>query len=291
MSRDETPLPDLAVGFLGGGSMAEALVGGLLAAGLSAKRIRVADPDPERRKRLGDRFGVATSPSNREAAEGSEAVVLAVKPGVVDAALDGLEDLAGGRLWISIAAGVPLARLEARLGSGARLVRAMPNTPALVGRGATAFCANASASDPDRAVARGLFGAVGFVWEAPDEGLLDAVTGLSGSGPAFVFVFLEALADAGVRMGLPRAAAVELAVATVGGAAELVGRTGRHPAVLKDQVASPGGTTIAGLARLEAGGFRAAVQEAVAAATRRSRELSAPSPAASRPGGEPPVRG
>ncbi len=278
MSQHDTPVPDLPVGFLGGGAMAEALVGGLLAAGLPARQIRVADPDPARRHALEAQFGVATTPSNRQAAESGRAVVLAVKPGVVEAALDGLEDLAAGRLWLSIAAGVPLARLEARLGPGARVVRAMPNTPALVGRGATAFCASPAATESDRAVARGLFGAVGMVWEAPDEALLDAVTGLSGSGPAFVFVFVEALADAGVRVGLPRAAALELAAATVGGAAELVARTGRHPAVLKDQVASPGGTTIAGLARLEAGGLRAAVQGAVVAATRRARELSTSPP-------------
>lgn len=291
MNHDETALPDLPVGFLGGGAMAEALVGGLVAAGLPAARIRVADPDPARRQHLANRFGIPTSASNREVAESSRAVVLAVKPGVVEAAVDGLEDLAPGRLWLSIAAGVPLARLEGCLGPGSRLVRAMPNTPALVGRGATAFCANPAATDADRAVARGLFGAVGVVWEAPQEDLLDAVTGLSGSGPAFVFVFVEALADAGVRMGLPRGAALELATATVAGAAELVERTGRHPAVLKDQVASPGGTTIAGLERLEAGGLRAAVYEAVSAATRRSRELAGPGGTGPASGGEAPSPG
>jgi pyrroline-5-carboxylate reductase len=152
----------------------------------------------------------------------------------------------------------------------------MPNTPALVRSAATAFCANATANADDRAAARALFEAVGRVWEAPSEGLLDAVTGLSGSGPAYVFVFLEALGDAGVRMGLPRDAAYELAFQTVLGAAKLALESGRHPASLKDQVTSPGGTTIAGLERLEACGFRAAVHEAVAAATARSRELRGP---------------
>jgi pyrroline-5-carboxylate reductase len=149
----------------------------------------------------------------------------------------------------------------------------MPNTPALVGEAATAICANATAGDADRAAARALFESVGQCWEAPREELLDAVTGLSGSGPAYVFVFLEALADAGVRVGLPRDAAARLATQTVFGAAKLALESGRHPAQLKDQVASPGGTTIAGLERLEAGGLRAAVYEAVAAATARSKEL------------------
>jgi pyrroline-5-carboxylate reductase len=149
----------------------------------------------------------------------------------------------------------------------------MPNTPALVRRGATAFVANPAASADDRAAAQALFEAVGYVWQAPSEDLLDAVTGLSGSGPAYVFLFLEALGDAGVRAGLPRDAAYQLAFHTVLGSAQLAIDSGRHPAALKDQVTSPGGTTIAGLERLEAGGVRAALHEAVAAAARRSREL------------------
>jgi pyrroline-5-carboxylate reductase len=177
-------------------------------------------------------------------------------------------------LWVSIAAGVPLAALSKALPLGARVVRAMPNTPALVRSGATAFVAGEGCGDRDRALARALFEGVGMAWEAPAEALLDAVTGLSGSGPAYVFVFLEALSDAGVRMGLPRDAASALAVQTVLGSARLAQETGRHPAALKDQVASPGGTTIAGLERLEACGFRAAVHEAVAAATHRSKELA-----------------
>jgi len=152
-------------------------------------------------------------------------------------------------------------------------VRAMPNTPALVGAGATAVCGSAGVGPEDRSAARALFDGVGLTWEAPEEGLLDAVTGLSGSGPAYVFVFLEALGDAGVGMGLPRDAADRLAFQTVFGAVKLAQETGRHPAELRDQVSSPGGTTLAGLERLEAGGLRAAVREAVAAATRRSREL------------------
>ena len=208
---------------------------------------------------------------------GSDLVVLAVKPSIVAAALDGLgalpADVRRRPLWVSIAAGVTLRALGAHLPDGARIVRAMPNTPALVRAGATAFVANTSATPADRAAARRLFEAVGYAWEAPQEALLDAVTGLSGSGPAYVFVLLEALADAGVASGLPRDAAYSLATHTVLGSARLALETGRHPGSLKDQVTSPGGTTIAGLQQLEAGGFRAAIQAAVAAATRRAREL------------------
>lgn len=264
------------VGFLGGGAMAEALVGGLVAAGVGPERICAADPDPARRKHLEERLGIATHADNQAAVADRDVVVLAVKPGMVETALASAGTLPGGDgpLWISIAAGVPLARLAAALPGDARIVRAMPNTPALVQTGATALCANACASADDLALATALFEGVGLCWIAPDESLLDAVTGLSGSGPAYVFVFLEALADAGVRVGLPRDAASRLAVQTVLGAARLASESGRHPAQLKDQVTSPGGTTIAGLERLEAGGLRAAVYEAVAAATRRSRELA-----------------
>jgi pyrroline-5-carboxylate reductase len=175
---------------------------------------------------------------------------------------------------VSIAAGVRIAKLEAALGAGARVVRAMPNTPALVQSGATAIVGNDAATPEDLGRATSLFASVGTCWTAPREALLDAVTGLSGSGPAYVFVFLEALGDAGVRMGLPRDAADQLALQTVLGASKLAIEDGRDPAALKDQVTSPGGTTIAGLERLEAAGFRAAVHDAVAAATRRSEELA-----------------
>jgi pyrroline-5-carboxylate reductase len=267
------------IGFIGAGAMGEALAGGLLGAGVPAARIRAADPDAAQRKRLEERLGIATFAAAAEMVTASDVVVLAVKPGIVAPALDALNDLGDAALlrplWISIAAGVSIGALEAHLPSGARVVRAMPNTPALVAEGATAFAANEAAGPGDRSTARALFEAVGVAWEAPHEGLLDAVTGLSGSGPAYVFVFLEALGDAGVRMGLPRDAAYQLAFQTVLGAAKLALESGRHPGALKDQVTSPGGTTIAGLERLEAGGFRAAVYAAVEAATARSRELGA----------------
>jgi pyrroline-5-carboxylate reductase len=268
-----TDIASRRIGFLGGGAMAEALAGGLLGAGVAPSRILAADPDPARRKHLEEHLGIGTTSDNAAVAEDADAVVIAVKPTVVAAALQGIRAGEPGPLWVSIAAGVPLASLAVPLSLGARIVRAMPNTPALVGAGATAICGNADVTPKDLALATALFESVGSCWTAPNEALLDAVTGLSGSGPAYVFVFLEALADAGVRVGLPRDAAAQLATQTVLGAAKLANETGRHPAQLKDQVTSPGGTTIAGLERLEAGGLRAAVYEAVAAATARSREL------------------
>jgi pyrroline-5-carboxylate reductase len=268
-------LEDMRVGFVGGGAMAEALAGGLLAAGVPRGRIGAADPDPARRKRLTEELGIATWADNADAVADRDVVVIAVKPRLVEAALAGLDARrALAPLWISIAAGVPLARLAAAIAPDARIVRAMPNTPALVRAGATAICGNPRAERADLALATALFESVGTCWTAPDESLLDAVTGLSGSGPAYVFVFLEALAEAGARVGLPRDAAARLAAQTLLGAARLVSETGRPPAELRAQVTSPGGTTVAGLERLEAGGLRAAVYDAVAAATARSRELA-----------------
>ncbi len=264
------------IGFIGGGAMGEALVSGVLAAGVPSERVRVADPDPARRKLVEESHGVGTVAEGVELVEASDLVVLAVKPGLVTAVLAAMAPLgeaATRPVWISIAAGISLSAMARELPEGARIVRGMPNTPALVGAGAAGFVANAACHDADRAAARALFECVGVAWEAPDETLIDAVTGLSGSGPAYVFVLLDALADAGVRMGLPRDAASLLATQTVLGAAQLASETGRQPAELKDQVASPGGTTIAGLERLEAGGFRTAIHEAVEAATRRSKEL------------------
>lgn len=269
-------LEEVRVGFLGGGAMGEALAAGVLAAGVPASCVRISDPDPARRDHLASAHGVAVHDDNDAVVEASGVVVLAVKPALARRVLAGLRavrDATRRPLWISIAAGVPLATLEGSLPAGARVVRAMPNTPALVGSGATAFVANAAATARDRAVARSLFESVGKAWEAPAEALLDAVTGVSGSGPAYAFVFLEALSDAGVRMGLPRAVASDFAIQTLLGAARLAQETGQHPAALKDQVTSPGGTTIEALERLEAGGFRAALHAAVAAACQRAREL------------------
>jgi len=265
------------IGFVGAGAMAEALAGGLVAAGVEAARLRASDPDRARLAHVEESLGVRGCADNRELAGGSDLIVLAVKPGALAPVLAELAGDPGLRtdrpLWISIAAGVRLGTMQSALGPGARIVRAMPNTPALVRAGATALCGNARASTADLAAARALFEGVGTCWQAPDEALLDAVTGLSGSGPAYAFLFLEALCDAGEDAGLPREAAAQLAAQTLYGAARLVLETGRAPADLRRQVSSPGGTTRAGLERLEAGGFRDAIREAVAAATRRSREL------------------
>ncbi len=270
-------LDDTRIGIIGAGAMGGAVAAGLLASGIPTASIRVSDPDPDRRKTLGESRGIRCGADNREVVEQSDLVVLAVKPNQVTRVLRELGGAGNASLarplWVSIAAGVSPSSLAGDLPPGARLVRSMPNTPALVGEAATAFVANAEATEADRVAARLLFEALGTVWEAPSEELLDAVTGLSGSGPAYVFVFLEALGDAGVRMGLPREAAYLLATQTVLGAARLALESGRHPASLRDQVTSPGGTTIAGLERLEAAGFRSAIYDAVEAATRRAREL------------------
>lgn len=268
------------IGFIGAGAMAEALIGGLLASGAAAEQIRAVDPDPERRERVASRHGIRACAEAPEVVRASDVLLLAVKPGIVAPALQAL----GGEpelerpLWISIAAGVSLGALAANLPAEARIVRAMPNTPARVREAATAICANPQAAASDLSLAQSIFESVGSCWTAPSEALMDAVTGLSGSGPAYVFVFLEALGDAGVRVGLPREAAERLALQTVLGAARLAIEEGVSPASLRDQVTSPGGTTIAGLERLEAGGLRAAVDAAVEAATRRSRELGADAP-------------
>jgi pyrroline-5-carboxylate reductase len=272
-----TNLEEQRIGFLGAGAMGEALAGGLLAAGVPRDQLRAADPDAARREAVSQALGIDTGDDNAAVVRESDIVLLAVKPALVPRVLGdlraGLGDALAKPLWISIAAGVSIARMEAELPGGARVVRAMPNTPALVRAGATAYAANAAATPADRALTQALFESAGMAWEAPAESLLDAVTGLSGSGPAYVFVFLEALADAGVRVGLPHDVAQRLAIQTVLGSAQLARDTGIHPAQLKDRVTSPGGTTIAGLARLEAAGFRSALLDAVEAATRRSKEL------------------
>jgi len=270
-------LKDKRIGFIGGGAMAEALAGGLIAAGVPPDRIQVSDVAAERRDHLEEALGVRTSEANGAIARASEIVVLAVKPAMVEPVLNTLRESDApallAPLWISIAAGTPITKLERALPAGSRIVRAMPNTPALVRAGATAICGNSAATRDDIAAAAALFDSVGIHWEAPREELLDPVTGLSGSGPAYVFRFLEALAAAGERVGLPAEAAERLAAQTVFGAAKLALESDDSPARLREKVSSPGGTTLAGLAQLEAEGFPEAVFAAVDAATRRSREL------------------
>lgn len=263
------------IGFIGCGAMARALCGGLLAAGVPKSHVRATDVVAPQRASFAQEFGIETGGDNGQLVEASDILVVCVKPGAVVPMLSALPAAAApdSKLWISIAAGVRIATLERALGPASRVVRVMSNTPALIGEGASVLSPNSRTSDADRAAADALFSAVGTTWEAPTESMLDAVTGLSGSGPAYVFLILEALGDAGVRQGLPRDAAYQLAFQTVIGAARLAQQSGRHPASLKDQVTSPGGTTIAGLEQLEAGGVRSAIYNAVDAATRRSREL------------------
>jgi pyrroline-5-carboxylate reductase len=262
------------IGFIGAGNMAEALIKGLLAAGVvEAAQIAGSDPRRERVNELKSRYGIHATAHNEDVMRRAEVVVLSVKPQILPAVCDQIAPYLNPRApVISIAAGVPLAVIEAHLPPGTRVVRVMPNTPALVGAGAAAIAAGAHATDEDVAIAKRLFDAVGTS-VILDEGQLDAVTGLSGSGPAYVFLIIEALSDAGVKMGLSRYNAQALAAQTVLGSAKLLLDTGEHPGRLKDMVTSPGGTAIAGLHTLEAGGLRTTLINAVETATRRSREL------------------
>jgi pyrroline-5-carboxylate reductase len=263
------------IGWIGAGQMATALAMGVLrGGGMPASAVIASDRCEDARKRFARATGGRTTADNLEVVDASDVVVLAVKPQQLGAVLGQLHGrFAGDKLAVSVAAGVRLAVLEKGLGSGARVVRVMPNTPCLVGQGASAYALGSSATAADGEFVRAVLGMVGLAVQV-DERLLDAVTGLSGSGPAFAYVMIEALADGGVGMGLPRATALQLAAQTLRGAAEMVLATGEHPGVLKDRVASPGGTTIAGLAALESAGLRAALIAAVEAATRRSIELA-----------------
>jgi pyrroline-5-carboxylate reductase len=262
------------IGFIGAGQMARALARGFVSAGLvTGERIVAFDPVTDALDSFAAEVkGVVRAKSNNDVLERSQVVFLAVKPQSMPSVM---RELAGkfsaDKLVVSIAAGVTLAKLADGLKTE-RIIRVMPNTPALVGHGASAYSLGAGATKDDGQLASQLLGAVGIAFVV-DEKLLDAVTGLSGSGPAFVYVMIEALSDGGVRMGLPREIAAALAAQTVLGSAQMVLTTGEHPAALKDKVASPGGTTIAGLAALESHGLRAALIAAVEAATRRSQEL------------------
>lgn len=264
------------IGFIGCGAMASALAGGLTRMGVAQEHMQAADPAPEQRANFEKNLKIRTLSDNVALVEQSDLIVLCVKPAVVPAVLSeltGQTDLKRP-LWISIAAGVTIEALEGILPTGARIIRAMPNTPALVGEGATAYFTNAASTEEESETAEGLFSAVGLTWRTEDEALLNAVTGLSGSGPAYVFLFLEGLIAAGIAEGLPAEAAEKLAFQTVFGAAKLALHDERNPATLREQVSSPGGTTVAGLAELNAGGLGDILGRAVKAATRRSEELS-----------------
>jgi pyrroline-5-carboxylate reductase len=262
------------LGFLGAGNMAGALIKGLLQAEVTRpERIIASDVQADRLKQLHGAHKIRTTADNHALVQEADVLVLSVKPQVVDKVLAQIgADIRKDQLIVSVAAGVPISALEARLPPGTKVIRAMPNTPAIALAGATGIAAGEHAKDADVEVARALFEAVGRV-VVLDEGLLDAVTGLSGSGPAYVMVIIEALADGGVKVGLHRDTALLLAAQTVFGSAKLLLETGEHPARLKDMVTSPGGTTIAGLHALESGALRKTLIDAVEAATKRAEEL------------------
>ncbi|MGK7941487.1 MAG: pyrroline-5-carboxylate reductase [Crocosphaera sp.] len=264
----------IRLGIIGGGVMAEAILTRLLASQLyQADTLLVSEPQAQRRAFLAQTYQVGVTSDNQEALQAKEAVLLAIKPQILDTVISQLtfDDLDNYPLILSILAGVRLDRLETGF-STFPVVRVMPNTPATVGEGMTAIASGTQVTPSHLTLARSIFEAVGEVVEVP-ESLMDAVTGLSGSGPAFVALMIEALSDGGVASGLPRAISTKLALQTVLGTATLMKETGLHPGQLKDNVTSPGGTTIAGVAKLEEKGFRSAVIEAVKTAYLRSQAL------------------
>ena len=261
------------LGFVGGGNMAAALVKGILHSKLvPPSNVIVSDVKEERLRSLHDTHGIQTTLHNEELVAKADVIVLAVKPQVIDKVLTGMAVDPKRHLVISVAAGVPISAMESRLPEGTHLVRSMPNTPATALAGATAISAGTHATEADLALANAIFAAVGRVVTL-DENLLDAVTGLSGSGPAYVMLMIEALADGGVKVGLHRDTALMLAAQTVYGSAKLLLDTGEHPGRLKDMVTSPGGTAIAGLHTLESGGLRRTLIDAVETATNRAIQL------------------
>jgi len=264
----------LKIGFLGAGKMASALAKGFVSAKIvSPRQIIASDVVEPARAAFAREVGGRATDSNAEVLRFANVLILAVKPDQVVGLLGEIKPLfTAEHLLISIAAGVTLAKLEAELPAKARVIRVMPNTPALVGAGASAYALGAAASGEDGALAQMLLGAVG-VAVGVKESLLDAVTGLSGSGPAYAFLIIEALSDGGVAAGLPRPIATQLAAQTLLGAAKMVLETGKHPGELKDMVTSPGGTTIEGLHRLERGRIRAALISAVRAAAAKAQQL------------------
>jgi pyrroline-5-carboxylate reductase len=283
------PLSDLRRwGFIGSGKMATALVKGMLRAGVApVESICASDPLPAARGLLHSETGIAVFDSNPPVAQRSEILVLAVKPQNIPQVLEQLRSVTtADHLMISIAAGITIGSITAGLAPSTRVIRVMSNTPALLGEGASAYALGPGVAAEDEELVKAFLGSVGRSVQVP-EPLLDAVTGLSGSGPAFVYLVIEALSDGGVRAGLPRDVATLLAAQTVLGAARMVCETGLHPGVLKDHVASPGGTTIAGLQVLERAGVRGAFIDAVDAAARRASELAAGPDAVSSGGQRP----
>lgn len=261
------------VALLGGGVMGEALLAAMLRGGWSPDAVEVVETSAERAKRIAQEHGVRTGASAAQAAARADVVLVALKPGVVAGVLDEIAPvLRGGTLVVSVAAGLPIALYEEHLPAGTPVVRVMPNTPAVVGKGASAIAPGSSATEGHLALVERILGPTGLVVRVAEKDL-DAVTAISGSGPAYVFYVIDALAEAGVLLGLPRDLATRLAVATVEGAGVLAAQSGDHPVVLRERVSSPGGTTVAGVAALDAHGVRAGLVAAARAAAERSKEL------------------
>lgn len=261
----------MKLGFIGGGQMCEAIIKGLYDR-KEVPAVRVSEPSEARREFLATRYpGVTTTSSNGDILSSCDIVILAVKPQYLGEALARVHN-SHNALIVSICAGVPISRLEDLVGSSARIVRVMPNLPAMVGEGATGFCLNAKCQQSDGDSVKSIFGAVGAVVEQVPESIMDVVTAVSGSGPAYMCILIEALADAAVQHGMPRETALRLAAQTCVGGGKLV-LQGEHPAVIKDKICSPGGTSIAAVAVLEEKGFRAAAMAAVSAVVARSKEL------------------
>jgi len=271
----DTLIIDGKLAVIGGGRMGEAIIKGLLdASALSASAVVVAEPSEPRRSALSSAYGVQCVADGAQALEGAAIVLLAVKPQVIDAVVTSLSAHVGTAMVVSIAAGISCARLESLLPAGTAVIRVMPNTPAMVGQGMSVISGGSEATEAQVAQVASLFEAVGEI-VVLDERYQDAATSISGSGPAYVALFIDAMARAGVRQGLTREVAEKLAIQTVRGTADLLDGTGMHPEQLVDGVASPGGTTIAAVEVLEAKGFRAAIAGAVDAAVKRAKELGA----------------
>lgn len=263
----------MKVCFIGGGNMASAMIGGLLNSGVDSSGISVVDVDPGQRERLSDRFGVQAFETPAPALAGSDCVVLAVKPQQVQSVARTLAALLHGQLVVTIAAGIRSVDLSRWLGDYSRVARAMPNTPALVGMGISGLYAGPALAAADRLQVERILGAVGSVLWVGQESLIDGVTAVSGSGPAYVFLLIEALEAAAGQVGFDAAQSRQLALATFAGAATLAARDAEPPATLRARVTSRGGTTERGVAALESGGVRSVVAQAVLAANQRAVEL------------------
>lgn len=267
-------MTNIRLGFIGAGNMAKAIAKGIVSQKvILPESITMYDVNKQAAKSLVDDFGIKTAESPAELAKSSDMLILAVKPNVIAAAIESFGDSLSHKGVISIAAGKNTQTLAQLLPKTCRLLRTMPNTPSMVGEGMTALCANTTLNDDEKAFAQSVFSAIGrFVWVS--ESLLDAVTAVSGSGPAYAFTVIEAMADGGVREGLPRDLAITLAAQTLLGAAKMVLESGTHPAALRDMVCSPGGTTIDAVYALEQGGLRASLIKAVEVCADKSRKLA-----------------